>query len=74
MHYLLDENGRREWTRNLQHDFITLFRDVMREPGESAEDAGVHHQPLLPSTSPRCLPPAATSYSSTQAPPPTPGS
>ncbi len=31
MHYLLDENGRREWTRHLQHDFITLFRDALGE-------------------------------------------
>ena len=31
MHYLLDENGRREWTRYVQHEFVTGFRDALRE-------------------------------------------
>jgi hypothetical protein len=74
MHYLLDENGRREWTRHLQHDFITLFRDALREhPADLPKMLEFITNPCFPSTSPRCLPPAATGYSWTQAPP-TPGS
>ncbi|HRH74515.1 MAG TPA: TIR domain-containing protein, partial [Zoogloea sp.] len=49
MHYLLDESGRREWTRNLQHDFITLFRDVMREhPANLPKMLEFITNPLLP--------------------------
>jgi hypothetical protein len=58
MHYLLDENGRREWTRHLQHDFITLFRDALREhPADLPKMLEFITDPLLPADF-ATLPPA----------------
>lgn len=58
MHYLLDENGRREWTRHLQHDFITLFRDALGEhPADLPKMLEFITDPLLPADF-ATLPPA----------------
>jgi len=58
MHYLLDENGRREWTRHLQQDFVTLFRDALREhPTDLPKMLEFITDPLLPADF-ATLPPA----------------